>query len=416
VTGAELIQRFENAEIYKTGERTRTLVIGGEISNAEPFEGGEMQPQTFRWSDVSVVSPDVYRLSKGGFGYTVYKSIGCVRVHPVKGDWDVYYEVCSKTPVALDHRQISDRLLELYKDTSQVRYSFFIGDRGFKVNNRLKETYSGTATWEHTYNVTMQGLTRTGRKIYHDGALIGNLPDPFAVGSDSTVYPVQESLNGGELTLTFESADTCVKPCDVDPTLTPAATNDGDNQLQQNTPTTNLGTQASFFSRNLTGIMIHPIIKFNFSVLPDGATIDTATLECYYFNLSGSDPVGRTIGVNRVTRTDWEELTSTWNNYKTGNAWTSPGGDYTATDKASQTVPAAFGWVTWNVLAQAQYAQTNTSEIIHMILVMEGASENKAAIFYSRNEAVEIIKRPKMIITYTVSDFNTHLGYKQIVF
>jgi hypothetical protein len=158
---AELIGRGADYNLYKVDETTRRIDIGGDISNAEPFDvDGPMVPETYKWSDVQHLGGNIYRLYKGRFGYTV--NIGAttqgglaggeIRIHPVRKRWDVYYSIAPKNPVAIDYRQVSDKLLELYKDTSQVRYSFFIGDRGFKVNTRLKTNYTGGDTWTYTYN------------------------------------------------------------------------------------------------------------------------------------------------------------------------------------------------------------------------------------------------------------------------
>jgi hypothetical protein len=400
-----LVERHENSELYKTGQNTYRLDIGGPISNTEPFEiDGALVPESYNWTDADEIAPDVYRLRKGKFGYTIYKAIGCVTIHPIRKRWDVWYQVCSKTPVALDHRQVNSKTLELYKDTPQVRYSMFIGDRGYKINNRLKETYSGPATWEHTYNVTMQGLTRTGRKIYHEGALIGNLPNPFAVGADNTLYPVTETLSGGELTLTFESADTCVKPCDVDPTLTPAASNEGDSILSSLTPTTNFGS-LGWLAVKQTGSsnVWNVIIKFDASGVPAGATVDSATLELYWYANTGGDPAGMVIDANRVTQTAWVEGTCTWNVYDTGLSWASAGGDFTGTDKGTQTLSGSPPqWVTWDVTSQTQYAVDSVSGIVHMLLEStSGGALGAGAQCYSKEEAVQTDFRPKFTITYT---------------
>jgi hypothetical protein len=46
-------------------------------------------------------------------------------------------------------------------------------------------------------------------------------------------------------------------------------------------------------------------------------------------------PVGTTghqVRADRITRTDWDYQTCTWNRYKTGSNWTTPGGDTAAPD------------------------------------------------------------------------------------
>ena len=83
-----------------------------------------------------------------------------------------------------------------------------------------------------------------------------------------------------------------------------------------------------------------------------GKTPITATLSLNYFSWGTNDPVGKTIYFYKLTRTDWHETQSTWNIYKTGNNWTTPGGDYVTSSPAgaSQVAPAGYGWVAWDVL------------------------------------------------------------------
>jgi hypothetical protein len=52
-----------------------------------------------------------------------------------------------------------------------------------------------------------------------------------------------------------------------------------------------------------------------------------------------------TVKLDRVTRADWDYLTATWNQYKSGSNWTSAGGDVDATvpGELSYTSPGGFG-------------------------------------------------------------------------
>ena len=104
-TGAEIIERGTDYNLYKVDEKTRRIEIGGPISNAKPFDiDGPMVPQTYNWSDVEHLGGNIYRLDKGQFGYTV--NIGAttqgglaggeIRVSPVRKRWDVYYSISPK--------------------------------------------------------------------------------------------------------------------------------------------------------------------------------------------------------------------------------------------------------------------------------------------------------------------------------
>lgn len=88
---------------------------------------------------------------------------------------------------------------------------------------------------------------------------------------------------------------------------------------------------------------------------------------------SGVNPVGKVTYAYKLTRTDWVELEATWNSYKTGSAWTSPGGDYVTSNPSG--VPLTFkdideiGWhfMFWNVTAIVRDAIIN--EIPASILI-----------------------------------------------
>jgi hypothetical protein len=402
-----LIERFKNSEIYKTDRGTKKLVIGGEISNAYPFDSdGPMAPQSYKWSDVREIAPNVYQLARGEFGYTVYKNTGEIRIHPVRKRWDVYYSIAPKTPVALTHQQHSDKLLELYVSTPQVRYSFFIGDQGFKVNNRLKASYSGGNVWSHTYNVALEGLIRTGRTIYFNGDPVGKLPDPFMVDAEGTVAPVVESIDSGELTITATGIDSLVLPIDVDPVLTPPASNLADGQMYEALPNLNYGSLNNFGAVSSSGgLIIRGALRFDASAIPVGSTITSASLEAYAWFNFGAGPAGRTYEVNRITQTGWVESQFTWNDYSTGNAWASGGGDFTTTDQSTFTGLAAPSWFTWNdagMIAQVQYAVDNVGGIIHMLVkdADETAASSIGAAFYTKEEATQTTLRPKMAIEF----------------
>ncbi len=181
-----------------------------------------------------------------------------------------------------------------------------------------------------------------------------------------------------------------------------------DNWLYEGAATSNFGTSVDIQVNNTpAGYVQRSILEFaiNWGTdIPAGATITSATLNLYYYNHGANDPAGRTYWAYRLTRTDWVEIQSTWNIYKTGSNWTAPGGDYTATDGASLAVPAGYGWMAWNVLAQVQYAQTNTVNV--EFLVKDGTEDDATqyyALFHSNNYVVDTSLCPKLVIAYTIA-------------
>ena len=179
-----------------------------------------------------------------------------------------------------------------------------------------------------------------------------------------------------------------------------------DNYLDFNNNTTNYGTQTYLYVGDNFYVgadrPYRSILKFNFSSLPVGATITNAQLYLYYYSASGTVS-GRTYSVYRLTQTGWTETGSSWKNYKSGSAWTTAGGDYTATGVSSATMPGSYGWVNWNVTAQVQYAQASVLDVAHFII--KDANESIGliiyALFYSNNYTTDPTLCPYLVITFT---------------
>lgn len=201
----------------------------------------------------------------------------------------------------------------------------------------------------------------------------------------------------------------------IDPTLTvqPSAK---DTFLSQGAPTTNYGSLTCLFMKNEVNLPLRPILEFDISELPAGATLISASLELYYYLYADNDPVGLTVWAYKLTRTDWVELQATWNNYKTATPWTSAGGDYvtSAPSGGSTTFPAGYGWMTWNVLAIVQDAFDG--EISAEFLV-KFAAEDKALgdrsrpYLYSNDYTDNLTLRPKLVIEYEVAVVGRSYGF-----
>jgi hypothetical protein len=432
-----VVHRTKDSNTYKIAPNTYRTEVGGDVSNSYPFDSdGPMRPQTYNWSDVQHLGGNIYRLDKGEWGYTVNVGSttqgglagGEIRVHPVRKRWDVYYSIAPSVPTALSHRQVSDKTLELYVDTVQVRYSFFIGDRGFKINNRLKTSYTGGDEWTYTYNVDLEGLTRSGRQLLHNGVAVGNLPNPFMVDAEGTLAPVQETLNAGTATLTATGINSLVLPIDIDPTLGPI-NNDIDTYISETSPNGGLGQEPQFrLNNNLTGSSrARALIQYDASAIPAGSTVTSVTLEVYQEAVIAGSPNGLATDLLRLTIYDWEDNglfpatdEASWNSYKNGpTAW--PGGagalgDTDSTDKVSSTVPGVGNWMQFSPTDMMQDAIDNRSGLMNCMIKMqtETAGSNNISQFSSL-ESVTAANRPKLTAVWRKS-LRTHLGYRDMVF
>ncbi len=164
-----------------------------------------------------------------------------------------------------------------------------------------------------------------------------------------------------------------------------------------------------YLKKSIEGYERRGILAFDFSALEDSATITSAYLDLYYVPTNiGNNPVGEIVEVNRLEQTGWLEGETTWNDYKNATLWTTAGGDFTVTDQSAASMPGAFGWVRWTVTEQVRYAQSNTSEIAHMLLkVSDSAPLNTAARFYSKEFGTNPSQQPKLIINFTTNDVTT---------
>jgi hypothetical protein len=429
-----LVKRYKDSNLYKIAPRTYKLVVGGGISNAHPFDSdGPMEPQTYKWSDVVTVAPNVYRLKKGDFGYTVFKNTGEIWIHPVRKRWDLYWSVAPNNPVTLEHRQINSKYLELYVSTPQIRYSFFIGDRGFKINSRLKASYSGGDEWSYTYKVSLSGLTRQGKALFYDGVAVANLPDPFMMDAEGTVAPVQESLNGGSLTVTATGIDSLVLPIDIDPAAAPINPSQ-DCYLVKGFPQTSTGgNQELQLRQGNNGVReSRPILHFD--ITPVVNNIKSATLRLY--NYTTNVPIqtfDAIYYINRMTDTNFDcgtgvnqanEVGSANWNWKAHSsvAWTSgvgAEGDFTTSNRSIQNIPSSDTSPSWWELDISALAAAETSNTLGVLLNWDDPEVADTAFaiwgFRSQDYVADPDLRPQLVIVFR-NNISTHLGYRFMEF
>jgi len=176
-----------------------------------------------------------------------------------------------------------------------------------------------------------------------------------------------------------------------------------DTFIRSDNPTTNYGTDILLKTYDRDTLTIRPLLEFDISGLPADQTLLSATLELYYVEISGTDPVGKTIWAYKQSHPDWVEAEATYNIYKTGSNWTNPGGDYVTSDPAggSTTFPADYGWMSWDILDICQDAY-DSSIAVEILLRFETeglSSEYSGGYFYSNNYSTAYY-RPKLTIEY----------------
>lgn len=145
------------------------------------------------------------------------------------------------------------------------------------------------------------------------------------------------------------------------------------------------------------------ILEFDTSDIPANATFTQGDLLLYYYNHASNDPVGISADMYKLTRTDWVELESTWNIYKTGSNWTTAGGDYVTTNPSGTTVemPSSYGWVTWGIQAIVENAYGNSDNVELLGKWVDETGTQYVADFYSNDYTDDTSLRPKLTVTYT---------------
>lgn len=195
-------------------------------------------------------------------------------------------------------------------------------------------------------------------------------------------------------------------PIVIDPTLTvqPSAK---DTQFIKGAPTTNYGSLA-YFQVNWDDIWTtRAILEFDVSGLPAGATLNSASLELYYY--SGNAALeGEDVYAYKQLRTDWVESEACWNYYKGTTVWTDAGGDFVTSnpDGVTATVPTPYtdyGWMTWNVLAIVNNAINveGWSVVEFLLKFLTETGGNQAVGFRSNNYTDDTDLCPKLVIDYT---------------
>lgn len=149
----------------------------------------------------------------------------------------------------------------------------------------------------------------------------------------------------------------------------------------------------------------HCLLRFDFSALPIIATITAANLWLYAYDDHFLPANGRMCWALGLTQTGWIETEATWANYRSGTAWTTPGGDWMVEHGAYTALYQ--GNNNWNVLNLIKYFWANTNKIANILIKFdaEPGTIHGGQIFHSSSYA-DPDYRPTLTITYIITSNN----------
>lgn len=175
-----------------------------------------------------------------------------------------------------------------------------------------------------------------------------------------------------------------------------SSTNNKDTYLKEYSPDTNYGSGSDM------GIIgddearrINAIIHFTLS--SGSGTISDVKLKLYESTQTQSSD---TADVHELTQTGWVEDEATWNEYSSGNSWTSAGGDYNATIIDSTTIGDGNGWKTWVLMGTGATnpLTLDWSDNIHLLLKTRNRLSPNCGAYVNSKEAAS--NKPYLEITY----------------
>ncbi len=255
----------------------------------------------------------------------------------------------------------------------------------------LSETTSGANSVYAILNkngVTMQlvpgtsGITATGFLGFVNGdrsrpvLMTGTAKNDRTLSNVASVWSLEVSLDPTPLSLSQDAANL------------------------KNAPTANFNGTTLHLRDKISNELMRTFMKWDFG---DVSTLNTATLRLWLFAPAITEVLSTDIV--RVTRSDWTETGVTWNEYKSGFSWTTPGGDFTAVDKVTKVQNFTTGVgnyaLTWDLTTLAQDALDNRSGVLDIMLkfTTEPGAGLQSFLFASRSNIFVGDNTPQLILT-----------------
>ena len=171
-----------------------------------------------------------------------------------------------------------------------------------------------------------------------------------------------------------------------------------DTYLDQNSATTNYGSNTALGIDSETNKNLRPLLRFNLSI-DSSAKVDSAKLKLYMYASAGANI---SVTVYRLTK-NWTEAAATWNKFNSSTNWATAGGDYAESYDLQTLYDAQINqWYIWNITGLVQGWINGSYPNYGLILVGSGATNNQEKFFYSTNYATNTSLRPILEINYTI--------------
>ena len=187
--------------------------------------------------------------------------------------------------------------------------------------------------------------------------------------------------------------------------LRPGLVGGNDTYLNDQNPTMNFGGgtlgQAGVITEGKLTTVFRSIFHFSgVSVIPSDATIDSASL---HLDKNSTVAFETMFEFMRLTTTGFVELEATWESWKTGSAWTTPGGDFTETDKSTIIIDDEEDLIfdDAGMIAQVKYCLDNTVEFWGLCKAEFEVGLTHIHIHRMSEFIVNPVLRPELTINYT---------------
>jgi hypothetical protein len=179
-------------------------------------------------------------------------------------------------------------------------------------------------------------------------------------------------------------------------TVRPDASAGEDAFLSSAAPDNNYGTHPDFISNKFSGGIVRSLIRFDFSIIPTTAIVNSVKLSLYAYNspANGSHFVGRGESYLQTVDSNWDESTVTWNNQPSSSSV-----NQVTLDNAQTTIQ---DYLNIDITTTASTMIVNPSENHGYIirLVDETLSSNKLVFGSSDNQNIDL--HPKVVVEYSI--------------